>query len=110
MSTVASSLINWNQLWKIVLAALSGGTGVVIVFGVLLLCISRGKSATRPATAYGFYTLGGFCLVAVVSVAAVGVYAMTQKPASEKGNPKAATATLTPGSAASIAAMRREPG
>jgi NADH:ubiquinone oxidoreductase subunit 6 (subunit J) len=96
MSIVATALINWNQLWKIVLAALSGGTGVVIVFGVLLLGISRGKSATRPTTTYALYTLSGLCLLVVVGVASVGVYALTQKPSSAKAKPKTAATTLAP--------------
>jgi NADH:ubiquinone oxidoreductase subunit 6 (subunit J) len=101
MSTIATAVINWNQLWQIVLAAFIGGTGVVIVFGVLLLGISRGKSATRPATAYALYTLSGLCLVVVVGVGAVGVYAMTQKPPAARAKPKTATTTRAPASALS---------
>jgi hypothetical protein len=76
MSTAAAALINWNELWKIVIAALVGGTGVVIVFGLLLLGISR-----------------------VVAVAAVGIYAMTQKPSPAQLKPKPAAITLAPTSA-----------
>jgi hypothetical protein len=53
MSLIATALINWNELWKIILAALVGGTGVVIFFGLLLLGISRGQTAMRPSTRYG---------------------------------------------------------
>ena len=99
MSPIATALINWNELWKIILAALVGGTGVVIVFGLLLLGISRGRTATKPTTRYGLYTLSGLCGVLVVAVAAIGIYAMAQKPSSAKPTPKAAATKLGPSSA-----------
>jgi hypothetical protein len=94
LSTLATALVNWNALLKIVLAALIGGTGVVIVFGFLLLGISRGRTATHLTQRYALFTLSGLCGVLVVAVAAVGIYAMTQKPSSKKPKPKA-TAGLT---------------
>ena len=104
-STLATALVNWNALLKIVLAALVGGTGVVIVFGFLLLGISRGQTAKHPAQRYALFTLSGFCGVLVIAVAAVGIYAMTQKPSS-KPKPKPKTsAALT--SAANTLAVRR---
>jgi hypothetical protein len=107
MSTaIATALINWNELWKIILAALIGGTGVVIVFGLLLLGISRGKTATKPTTRYGLYTLSGLCGVLVVAVATVGVYALTQKSSSAKPKPKAGAPTLVPPSATQQRAAR----
>jgi uncharacterized membrane protein len=90
--TIASALINWAELWKIVLVALVGGTGVVSVFGLLLLGVSRAKTATRPTAQYGLYALSGLCGVIVVAVAIVGVYAMTQKSASPAPKPKASVA------------------
>jgi hypothetical protein len=99
MSFIAAALVNWSELWKIVLTAVVGGTGVVIVFGLLLLGISRGRTATKPATRYGLYTLSGLCGILVVAVAAIGIYAMTQKPPSTKPKPKAAAATFAPASA-----------
>jgi hypothetical protein len=98
MSPVATALINWHELWKIILAALVGGTGVVIVFGLLLLGISRGKTATNATTRFGLYMLSGLCGVLVVAVAALGIYAMTQKPSSAKPKPKIAAAMLAPAS------------
>ena len=98
MRTVAATLINWPELWKIIVAALVGGTGVVIVFGLLLLGMSRGRTATRSSTRLGLSTLSALCGVLVVTVAAVGLYAMTQKPSSAKPKPKAAAAQLAPAS------------
>jgi NADH:ubiquinone oxidoreductase subunit 6 (subunit J) len=100
-TTLAATLINWADLWKIVLAALVGGTGVVIVFGLLLLGVSRGKTATRTTTRYGLYTLSGVCGVLVVAVMAVGVYAMTQKPSSAKPKPKPRAAAAVASAGAS---------
>jgi hypothetical protein len=95
--TIATTLINWAELWRIVAAALVGGTGVVIVFGLLLLGLSRGKTATKTTTRYGLYTLSGLCGVFVVAVMAVGVYAMTQKPSAAKSKPKpTAAAAIAP--------------
>ena len=71
----------------------------MIVFGLLLLGISRGRTATKPTTRYGLYTLSGLCGVLVVAVAAIGIYAMTQKPSSAKPKPKAAATKLGPSSA-----------
>jgi hypothetical protein len=98
-TTLAAALVNWSELWKIVLAALVGGTGVAIVFGLLLLGISRGKTAPKPTIRYGLYTLSGLCGVLVVAVMAVGVYAMTQKPSSAKPKPKTAAAAVAPAGA-----------
>jgi bacteriorhodopsin len=106
MSTIAAALVNWHELWKIVVAALVGGTGVVIVFGLLLLGVSRAKVAASPTARYGLYTLSGVCVVVVVAVAAVGIYAMTQKPSSAKPKPRPAAGTLAPASARQPRAAR----
>jgi hypothetical protein len=94
MNAIATALVNWTELWKVILAALVGGTGVVIVFGLLLLGLSRAKTATKRGSRYGLYALSGLCGVLVIAVAAVGLYALTQKPAAVKSKPKAAAATL----------------
>ena len=97
MSTaVATTLVNWSELWKIILAALVGGTGVVIVFGLLLLGDLARPDRDETNRRYGLYTLSGLCGVFVVAVAAVGVYAMTQKPSSAKPKPKAAAVLAPP--------------
>jgi hypothetical protein len=110
MIPIATALINWHELWKILLAALVGGTGVVIVFGLLLLGISRGKTATNAPTRLGLYTLSGLCGVLVVTVAAAGIYAMTQKASSAKPKPKtAAQCSLQPASQNNRPPGLREP-
>jgi hypothetical protein len=109
MSPVAAALVNWNELWKIILTALVGGTGVVIVFGLLLLGISRGKLTTKPAARYGLYTLSGLCGALVVAVAAIGICAMTEKPSTTEPKPNAAAATLAPASATDHRSSPPEP-
>jgi hypothetical protein len=82
MSTTAASLLDWTQLGRIVAAALVGGTGVVVVFGLLLLSLSRSRTAAMRSTRYGLYAVSGLCGVLIVAVAAAGLYAMTRKPSS----------------------------
>jgi hypothetical protein len=93
MSTIATSLVNWTQLWRIVVAALVGGTGVVMVFGLLLLSRSRARTALRRSRRYGLYAVGGLCGVLILAVAAAGLYAMTSKPSSSSPAPAPAGAS-----------------
>lgn len=113
MITTATALIDWHELWRIVVAALIGGTGVVMLFGLLLLGISRGTTATRPAARYTLYALSALCGVLIAAVAAAGVYAMTQKPSSGKPSPKPAAARVAPARPAAMyrraTAPRQEP-
>jgi len=57
MALLASSLIDWNALGKIVLAALIGGAGVVIVFGILLLGLKEANSAESGGARFAGYAL-----------------------------------------------------
>jgi hypothetical protein len=91
MSAAATTtLVNWNDLWRIVVAALVGGFGVAVVFGILLVGLSRGRCATRPTARCGLYAVSAVCGALVVATAAVGVYAMTQKRSSPRAKPSAA--------------------
>jgi NADH:ubiquinone oxidoreductase subunit 6 (subunit J) len=96
ITILGTALVNWSALGKIILAALIGGTGVVIVFGFLLLGISRGRTANNPTQRFALFTLSGICGVLCVAVAAIGIYAMTQKPSTAKPKPKAAAALAHP--------------
>jgi NADH:ubiquinone oxidoreductase subunit 6 (subunit J) len=79
LTALASSLVDWSALWKIVVAALVGGTGVVLVFGVMLYGLQRFQTAKHlagrivNATVVG--AAGAFCIAAVV----IGIVAMTHK-------------------------------
>jgi hypothetical protein len=78
---LASSLIDVDALWKIVVAGFAGGAGVVIAFGFVLLGRSRYEQARRGdtlarATAALMATAGGVgCAAAFI----VGLLAMTKK-------------------------------
>jgi hypothetical protein len=47
-----------NELWKVILIALVGGTGVVLVLELRLLGISHGRTATKPNPKASTTTLG----------------------------------------------------
>jgi hypothetical protein len=84
MALLASSIVNWSALWKIVVAAFAGGAWVVIAFGFLLHGLSRARASGNPVGRAANWALSGlagaFCVGAVV----LGVYAMASKPASKK--------------------------
>jgi hypothetical protein len=84
MAAVATPLINWSALGKIVLAAVIGGIGVVFAFGLLLLCLSRARSATSSGRRYVLYALSGICGALCLAVVGIGIYAMVEKPVSKK--------------------------
>jgi hypothetical protein len=78
-------IIDWSAILKIVIAALIGGTGIVIVYGFLLLGVKyaglgddTGQTHTETSKVVG-YAIAGVCAVLVVAVIVLGIYAMTQK-------------------------------
>jgi hypothetical protein len=78
---LASSLIDLDALWKIVVAGFVGGAGVVVAFGFVLLGRSRYEQARHGdalnrATAILMASAGGaVCAAALI----VGFLAMTKK-------------------------------
>ena len=91
MNFVASSFVNWNAVWKIALAALIGGPGVVIVFGVLLLGLKRAGLARNAEGRLANYALSAVCGLICVGAIVVGIYAMAEKPASKAKKAKKTT-------------------
>lgn len=75
-------IIDGSALWKIILVALAGGVGIVVVYGFLLLGI---KFATTTDGTHGEgskitgYALAALCGIVVLGVIVLGIYAMTQK-------------------------------
>ena len=59
MAILASAYINWSALWKICVAALIGGAGVVIVFGFLLLGVKIANNAKGGGREWAGYALVG---------------------------------------------------
>ncbi len=102
MTTLATALINTTALWKIILASLLGGVGVVVAFGLILLGLSKGsraKGAGRPAEQAGYYVLTALCCLFCVAAVGFGIYAMVNKPSSPAPKPARtpSAAVLGPG-------------
>ena len=85
MLIVGSPIIDWSAILKIIIAALIGGTGIVIVYGFLLLGVKyaglgddTGQTHTETSKVIG-YAIAAICAILVVGVIVLGIYAMTQK-------------------------------
>lgn len=76
MPAIAATLINWDALWKIVVVALIGGTGVVVAFGLTLLGLERARTARSRATRLAHRALAGVCCTVCVAAVATGLYAI----------------------------------
>jgi hypothetical protein len=82
MFLFADPIIDGSALWKIIVVALIGGVGIVVVFGFLLLGL---KLADTSDSTHGEgskitgYILSALCGAAVIGVIVLGIYAMTQK-------------------------------
>ena len=78
-------IIDWSDILKIVIAALIGGSGIVIVYGFLLLGLKYagvgdpGQTHTEGSKLTG-YAIAAICAIVVIGVIAIGIYAITQKP------------------------------
>ena len=84
MLSLGDALVNWTAIWKIVLVALAGGAGIVIVYGFLLFGLKyatangSGGTHSEGSKVLG-YALAAICAILVVGVIVLGIYAMTQK-------------------------------
>lgn len=94
MLILASPYIDWSALWKICVAALIGGAGVVIVFGFLLLGVKIANNAKGGGREWAGYVLAGLCGLFCVAVIGAGLYAILNKPSSKKPAPKKTAAAL----------------
>jgi hypothetical protein len=79
-------IIDWSAIGKVVIAALVGGAGIVIVFGFLLLGLkfagvgdTSGGTHTESSKLTG-YALATICGIVVIAVIVIGIYAIIQKP------------------------------
>jgi hypothetical protein len=76
----ASSLVDFNALWKIVVAGFAGGAGVVLAFGFVLLGRSRYQEAGEGALGRGAYLLLAIFGAMVCAAALIaGFIALTRK-------------------------------
>ena len=101
MTLIASEFINWSALWKIVVAALIGGAGVVIVFGFLLVGVKIANNAKTGGREWAGYALAGVCGFICVAAIVVGIYAMAEKPSSKPAAKKTASVLIAPSSRSS---------
>jgi hypothetical protein len=79
-------IVDWSAILKVVIAALVGGCGIVIVFGFLLLGLkfagvgdTSGGTHTESSKMTG-YALATICGIVVIAVIVIGIYAIIQKP------------------------------
>ena len=79
---IATTVIDWDALGKVVLYSIVAGIGVPGIYGLAVLGAARSTDAQRSrrnaaATAYAVLALlgGAICLASV----AYGIYLMTQK-------------------------------
>ena len=78
-------IVDWSAIWKIVVVALIGGCGIVVVYGFLLLGLKYSgaggdSSATQTSNSRSSATPSlRICAILVVGVIVLGIYAMTQK-------------------------------
>lgn len=96
MLVLATQYIDWSALGKIVLAALIGGAGVVIVFGFLLMGVKIANNAKGGGREWAGYALAGVCGLFCVAVIAAGLYAILNKPKSKPAPKKTAAALIAP--------------
>lgn len=84
-------------------ASFIGGAGLVILFGLRLIGVSRAKAARSADNAGSrVVNLAGSAICGVICVAlvVVGIYAMAKKPATPKAKPAAKAALVAPPRAA----------
>ena len=100
MILLGTPLVKWDGVGKILLAGLVGGVGVVLVFGILLLGLSRARSARQQGVRRIDYAISGLCGALCLAAVAIGIYAMVNKPKSSspsaKGKAKIATVRVGP--------------
>jgi hypothetical protein len=76
MVSLASSLVNWSALGKILLVGLIGGVGVVLVFGLGVYGIERFEGAKSVAGKAVSVLLVGAAGVFCVGAVTLGIVAM----------------------------------
>lgn len=89
MISIVPAMVDWDALWRIVVAALLAGAGIVIVFGLLLLSLQRASAADSPSIRLLYRALAAVCGACCIAAVAFGIYAMSDKP-SAKPAPKSA--------------------
>ncbi|GAB1820645.1 hypothetical protein [Herbidospora sp. RD11066] len=66
-----SGYIDFDALWRVMVASLIGGVGIAALFSIGLVGISSGRAVARVA--------GGACFLIVIAGVLLGVYVMLDK-------------------------------
>jgi hypothetical protein len=88
MIVLATPLVNWSDVLKILLAGLIGAVGVVVLYGFLLLAVSRARSSKSEGVRIVDYAIAGVCGFLCVAAVVIGIYAMVNKPKSSSPKSK----------------------
>jgi hypothetical protein len=91
MIVLATPLVNWDDVLKILLAGLIGAVGVVVLYGFLLLAVSRARSSKSEGVRIVDYAVAGVCGFLCIAAVAIGIYAMVNKPKSSSSKSKSKT-------------------
>jgi hypothetical protein len=96
MIVLATPLVMWDDVLKILLAGLIGAVGVVVLYGFLLLAVSRARSSTSEGVRILDYVIAGVCGTLCIAAVVIGIYAMVNKPkpSSSKAKGKAKVAMI----------------
>jgi hypothetical protein len=100
MLALAAPLVKWDDVLKIFLVGIFGAVGVVVVYGFLMLAVSRARSSDSGGVRSVDYAIAGLCGLLCVGAVALGIYATVNKPkssqASAKGKSKIAMTSSAP--------------
>lgn len=88
MALLAAPLVKWDDVLKILLAGLIGAVGVVVIYGFLLLAVSRARDSKHESTRVIDYAIAGACGILCVGAVAIGIYAIVHKPKSSQSSSK----------------------
>lgn len=79
---VFAELVAWGDLGKVVAVGLTGGVGLVVTWGLLLLGLERTlevRSGARTGTAAGYGAVALLGAVGTLALLGLGLWAITQK-------------------------------
>jgi hypothetical protein len=99
MLALATPLVKWDDVLKIFLVGIFGAAGVVVVFGFLLLALSRARTSDSEGVRIVDYTIAGVCGLLCVGAVALGIYATIHKPKSPQSSAKGKSKIAMIGSA-----------
>jgi hypothetical protein len=88
MIVLATALVKWDDVLRILLAGLVGAVGVVVVYGFLLLAVSRARSSESESVRIVDYAIAGVCGFLCIAAVVIGIYAMVNKPKSPSSKAK----------------------